>query len=86
MKRRHKNIYWIWIKLLVLLHDDVGGIQKQVYGQHIRLISFIKDNADTFLMRDNAEEGGRAEVILLRSEGEDAAVTEPPAGTAGKNT
>eukprot|EP00752_Nemacystus_decipiens_P001274 g1270.t1 len=71
--------------LRVATKERLGGRRwDKVYGQTNRLISFIKDNTDTFLVQENEEEGGRAEVILLRSEGDDgdASVTEPPAANA----
>ena len=72
---------------MMIFNLIVPMASKQVYGgQHNRLVSFIKDNADTFLLQDNTEEGGKSEVILLRSEGDDGAVAELPTGnaTAGK--
>lgn len=68
-------------KMFVML---VMILSKQVYGVSNRLVSFIKDNTDTFLFQDTAEEVGKAQVILLDSDGGGGDVAEPPTGNAGK--
>eukprot|EP00903_Cladosiphon_okamuranus_P007249 g7034.t2 len=58
----------------------------KVYGSSNRLVSFIKDNADTFLLQSNAEEVGKAEVFLLNSDGGGGDVKGGGTGNAGSRS
>eukprot|EP00903_Cladosiphon_okamuranus_P007250 g7034.t3 len=58
----------------------------KVYGSSNRLVSFIKDNADTFLLQSNAEEVGKAEVFLLNSDGGGGDVKGGGTGNAGSGS
>lgn len=55
-----------------------------MYVGNNHLVSFLKENSDTFTVLDAAaDEGGKAQVLLLRSEEGSGDSTEPPSAQAG---
>lgn len=81
------GIYRVKLLMLMILTTMMMMIgvvlPTQVYGNGNRLVTFLKDNTDTFLVQDTADEGGKAEVLLVQhSEGGDGGSTEPPTGIA----